>query len=101
MCSPPHQLGCGQRPHADLDADLVQTWDFYCTIAESIMQTRKPVAVGALQGCKIKKQILSPLRLPFRHAPRSHRNAFRGFVAANACPIGADMAAVKPPSASR
>jgi hypothetical protein len=69
LCSLPHQLGGGRVPHADLDADSVQTLDVYCTSAEGGMQTRKSVAADALQGCKVKKKILSPLRLPFRHAP--------------------------------
>ena len=33
--------------------------------------------------------------------PRSFRNAFQGFAAANGCPIGADLADLKPPSADR
>jgi hypothetical protein len=65
------------------------------------MQTQMPVIADGLHWCKAKKKILSALRMPFRHAPFSHRNAFRFSGSACFACFRADHADQKPRFAIR
>ena len=101
LCSLPHPLVCGPLSHADLQ---VQTHaDLECLLHLCSMRhaDREISCCSCSARMQDQKEDFKSAASTIPPCPRSHRNAFRGFVAAKACPIGADLATLKPPSADR